>query len=671
MISVISSPIFYFIRNIKRLFYHFVYLSFKELGAFKYLTKIYDWNNIKIENILNINIPLKPERIDKLLGKFFFNSENDVPIDLIKELIGEEGEEKILNIADNIDKGIFIYFGKDLKNLGLPPKWNLNPYKNIYLNNNLHWSEYKLFDPEIGDIKFIWEPSRFSWVYWLCRAYIITKEKRYFKIFCKHFESWLSQNRPNEGPNWISGQEIAFRIIAVSFAFFVFKDNFTEEELIKISKFIFVSAERIKKCLFISMRLKNNHSLSEACGLYTAGVLFKYLRGSKNWQKVGKKILQDEALCQIYSDGTYIQHSFNYHRLMLHLICWAVRLGRINNDNFNQEIICLLQKAGEFLTTFTDIQSGKVPNYGANDSTLLIHIDNCDYLDYRPICQLVSFLTKKVKVFRKGPWDEGLIWLFGKECCNDFNNSLGHKKNNYLDGGYFKLISKDSWCLIRCHSYIDRMSHCDPLHIDLWFYGLNILRDSGSFMYFCPKDKKLENYFKSLEAHNTIKIDDSEPVFNLNRFFTFPLIQAKVIKIGDNYFSGEHYGFKRYPWGVIHRREVICDKNDKWQVEDFILGKGRHHINLVWHLPLCYYDIKSSGKEIDFIYKEDINIKIKIESTSQIYFKILRGREDNMIGVESLYYGSINDQTLLVIKSEDELPVHIISTFILNNCRPL
>ena len=50
----------------------------------------------------------------------------------------------------------------------------------------------------------------------------------------------------------------------------------------------------------------------------------------------------------------------------------------------------------------------------------------------------------------------------------------------------------------RCHRYRDRVGHVDPLHVDLWAEGINLLRDCGSYAYFAPDEPDLEYYFKSI-----------------------------------------------------------------------------------------------------------------------------------------------------------------------------
>ena len=44
-----------------------------------------------------------------------------------------------------------------------------------------HWSQ--ISDDSATDIKFIWEPNRFAFVYTLVRAYAVTPDEKYPQAF--------------------------------------------------------------------------------------------------------------------------------------------------------------------------------------------------------------------------------------------------------------------------------------------------------------------------------------------------------------------------------------------------------------------------------------------------------------------------------------------------------
>ena len=95
-----------------------------------------------------------------------------------------------------------------------------------------HWTAYEkdpsLYLPlfgEIPDVKFLWEPARFSWVFTLGRAYHLTREERYAEAFWKFSEPFMEGNPPNMGPNWVSAQEVALRLLAFCWSLQIFADS--------------------------------------------------------------------------------------------------------------------------------------------------------------------------------------------------------------------------------------------------------------------------------------------------------------------------------------------------------------------------------------------------------------------------------------------------------------
>ena len=78
---------------------------------------------------------------------------------------------------------------------------------------------------------------------------------------------------------------------------------------------------------------------------------------------MGRRVLEHEIRRQIYEDGSYLQHSMNYHRLMLHDCIWAIRLAELNGQPLSSKLIDRVRRAAEFLFQMTDPDTGRVPNY--------------------------------------------------------------------------------------------------------------------------------------------------------------------------------------------------------------------------------------------------------------------------------------------------------------------
>lgn len=211
---------------------------------------------------------------------------------------------------------------------------------------------------------------------------------------------------------------------------------------------------------------------------------------------------------QVYDDGSFVQNSTNYHRVMMDDMLWAIRLGQISGQPLPEPAIDRFVRATNWLAEMTNRDSGGVPNYGANDGAMVLPLTCCDYMDYRSTLQAAYGLISHRRRLSPGPWDEKSLWLLGEEqpaSAEPTEPSCLQAATEFADGGYYILRGPNSWLMTRCHSYHDRPGQCDMLHADLWYKGINVLRDGGTYLYNC--DESWRRFFNGTAAHNTVQVD--------------------------------------------------------------------------------------------------------------------------------------------------------------------
>jgi asparagine synthase (glutamine-hydrolysing) len=598
-------------------------------------------------------------------------------------VMGEFGVERTLAVADDYCRGRFLYYSRHALDLGWPPDWLLNPFTGGRHEARTHWCDYQTFPPALGDIKDVWEPSRFACAYWLVRAYALTSDAKYPRAFWEMFESWRRQNPPNLGPNWKCGQETALRTMAWCFALFAFWKSpaTTAERIADLAAAVALQAERIAGNIGYAVSQKNNHGLSEATGLLTVGLLFPELEGARRWEALGRRVLEQEVRRQIYDDGSYVQQSMNYHRVMLHDCMWAIRLAELNGRPLSEALTGRVGKAAEFLFEMLDFPSGRVPNYGPNDGALVLPLSSCDCTDYRPTVQTARYQATGRLVLAPGPWDEMALWLFGADALatgetpvpqdvaadlaigrvdGEGNPTSATRGGRYTAGGYYTLRTGDTWCMIRCHTYRDRPGHVDMLHVDLWWRGVNVLGDSGSYRYYDPGNPELERYFKDIRAHNTIEIDGAGPLELASRFLWLPWPQARCLEHRADFWQGEHHAYNRPPWHVVHRRSVRIADDRTWTITDELAGTGEHRIALRWHLADGPFRLDEAGRtlELDLACGP---VKLAIESPAGLHVRVERGAAQPamVMGWSSDYYGERRPRPTLQASGRLAIPARI------------
>lgn len=501
--------------------------------------------------------------------QFFFRSREDIEkIKLTAKTIEEL--EEYFNI---IKSGGLKLFSGNVVNDAFS-NWFTNPENNFVFDKKQHWTKIDEFAKGHGDIKYIWEKGRFCYLYTIIRydhQFGADNSELVFNLIV----SWIDNNQLNCGPYFKCSQEIALRICNWIFALYYYKNSnvLTQAVFQKIIDSIYAQSLHIESNLkFAAIAVRNNHIISEALGLFTVGILFPWFPQSKKWIEIGKRYLEREGIYQIYEDGSYIQHSFNYHRLIIQLYTWALQLGKVNNIYFNKKLVDRLKKTVHFIISFTQSDNGKIPNYGANDGSLIFPLNSCDYTDYRPQAGALYALLMLNSPYTHGLWDEDLNWFGLKkgELVTDKIKTQSFYK--YENGGYYILKSDESMCFIRCSKYRHRPVHADNLHVDIWYKGKNIICDRGTFSYNTDPDTMKEFY--GTLGHNTISVDFNDQMLKGPRFIWYFWSQAKYADISQNsdyvMFEGMINAFRHLKKnGIKHKRTVKQYSNSTvWEISD-------------------------------------------------------------------------------------------------------
>ncbi len=551
--------------------------------------------------------------------------------------------------------------------------WHHNPFDGKYAESKKIWAEIPDYRPQQGDPRMLWEPSRAAWAIDLARGRASAMLSDAGTLYWQWLDSWLKNNPPFCGFQWKCGQESAVRFLALAIGFWsTGAERACEQAWLWCARLAWATAYRIQHHIEYAVSQKNNHSISEACGLIVIAHLFPEFRDSAGWRTLGRRILEQELMRQIYDDGSYVQQSMNYQRVMLQGALIALRIAEIEQDSFADELYYKLQKCKTFLYQMMDPKTGRVPQYGPNDGAWIFPMNECAFWDFRPMVQALHYMFHRKRVFSHGPWDEDLLWLFGKSALQAPLDQIEPKSCRFDSGGYYTLRDRDSWMMMRCHTYRDRPAHTDILHVDLWYKGINVLRDCGTYKYYNPDEPQFEHYFDSLYAHNSVLIDHKEPMEKVSRFMKFPWPKANLLdyEVGEGYayLSGEFLGYHRHPWRVKWKRTVINIELNQWVIVDDFYGKGEHDIDLFWHLN--DFSIQKGDQKHSFIIDLDaefIHLQV-FAPKGRIKTKVVRGIADHPVqGWISDYYSEKKPAPVISAQGKCELPCRIITMIRFND----
>ncbi len=516
----------------------------------------------------------------------------------LSALLGRAGKSALLKEADEVAGGKVRLFGGEPVPLQLAPQGPLQ-----------HWTAYERGQariPESGagnpDVKFVWEPARFGWAFTLGRAYRVSGDEKYALAFWQGLETFLDANPPYLGPHWMSAQEVAIRLMAFVWASQVFADAraSTPGRQKRLAEAVAAHAARIPITLVYARSQNNNHLLSEAAGLFTAGLALPGHPQAARWRLLGWKWFNAGLQSQIDGYGEYTQHSANYHRLMLQLALWVNALHQIAGTGryFPHATAGALARAVHWLLALLDPAEGRVPNLGANDGAYIFPMTIAPFADYRPVLYAAAraFLDYDLP---HGPWDELSLW-----------SGVPLEKPKYMQLPRYvgdHIYGVDSWAYFRTAQFNSRPSHADQLHVDLWWRGLNVARDAGTYLYNAPPP--WDNPLVTAFVHNTVTLDGRDQMTRAGRFLYldwFNAYRKGRIEADANVLqclSARHYGYMRH--GVRHTRNVTAFADGRWQVADEMLvlrppwERRPLRFRLHWLLPDWEWELAEDAGRVE------------------------------------------------------------------------
>ncbi len=405
-----------------------------------------------------------------------------------------------------------LLFGAHRVEIGdAPPAWSLDPLSGEGGTDCRPW--WRIDDFAGGDIKRIWEFSRFDWAMAFAQQARCGDGAALDRLNA-WIEDWIARNPPYLGPNWKCAQEASIRLLHLSIAAIALG---TERSVsAPLQALLDAHIRRIVPTLSYAHAQDNNHATSEAAALFVAGAWLDMvgMPGGRQWQRKGRRLLERHVLRLFGTDGSFSQYSLNYHRVALDTVAiaeiWRRRSGL---PPFSKRFLARAAAATDWLYAMVDPASGDTPNLGANDGANLLALTGADYRDYRPAVQLASVLFRGTRAYPPGTWDHALAWL-GVENVAAMADPPASAV--FDDGGYAVLRRGGAMALLRYPRFRFRPSQADALHVDLWVEGENLLRDGGTFSY--NTDQRWIDYFGGIEAHNSVQFDRLPQMPRVSRF---------------------------------------------------------------------------------------------------------------------------------------------------------
>ncbi len=519
-------------------------------------------------------------------------------IDIIKDFLinlPAEKQNEIVAIADKAINGIITGFSSIDMDYGNPINWHYSPITKQESSSSVKWYRIPDFEAKRGDIKAIWEASRFTHFFYFARAYVITGDEKYYLAFSDQLRRWLKDNPYPYGANYKCGQECTLRMINALMAYTAFNQITTAEDENNMHRLVEVCYKKVLSNFFYAHKcIKNNHTLSEICGL----IIGAWCCEDKRRLRKAYRLLDKEIENQFMPDGGYVQYSFNYQRFALQIIECVFKISEKTGIAISDNSKKLVMNSALLMYQCQDA-TGDVPNYGSNDGALIFPVTVCGYRDFSPVINTVHALVTGKRLFDKGSCDEELLWF---ESGGNYPFVRIEKKSMaFKDAGLYTMRHDDGFLMICLHDFKSRPAHMDGMHIDLWHKGKNIFCDSGTYSY----ASEIGTDMAKTAAHNTVKVQGSEQMVSYSNFMIYDWTSRKDVEFTKGSFTGTMISKNGYK----HTRQIVKTKQG-YEIADEVRGSGDSCSFLI-HTP---YEVKIVPDGFEVYDESDKLCAVKVES---------------------------------------------------------
>lgn len=527
-----------------------------------------------------IDVPGVKEWKKTTRDHFFFSGKGDlkIPTSIVEQ------EKLAANVLEINNMNFSFFYSKSI-HVGNRINWHKNYLTNYEYPIHQHWSKVNDLSSEAGDIKFVWELSRFTFLYDFIRLDKHSNGDNSNKVIAFMLD-WIDKNPLNEGPNYKCSQEISLRILNWTFALYFYRDSevLTDNVFEKIASSIYNQYLHVQGNIkFSQIAVRNNHAITETMCLWLVPYLFPFFLVTKSRQAKAKKWFEKEIDFQIFEDGSYLQYSHNYHRVVVQLLTWGIELGAKNNDPVSNSCIKKAEKTLLFLLA-NQSSSGSLSNYGSNDGALFFPLNSKGYENFSPQLQALG------NVLGYRCYEENFEDKYWYGTDEKIQKTINHSTGLHLfeDEGYGIIKEENELTFLPCCKNTKRPFQADLLHLDLWYNGHNILMDSGSYLY--NADAEVVGKFVGTSAHNSLTINGKDQMERVGRFIWKDWAACSNITSDetDTHYSffAEMSGFKNIRKGIKHGRLVVKTKNKpEWKIVDTLKGTTpEDEIKLHWHV---------------------------------------------------------------------------------------
>jgi hypothetical protein len=468
-----------------------------------------------------------------------------------------------------------------------------------------------------GDVKYLWEMNRHAELVRLAQGYWLTRRPEFAHAAVSLIESWIEQNPPGIGINWISAVDVSFRTIAWCWVWTLTADcdAWTDERVGRLLWAVAQCGRFIARYDSVH-HSPNTHLTGEALGLVYIGSVFPELRSATRWRALGMNILTEEVPHQFLDDGMHYERCTGYHRYHLEFYLHALAIARAHRETWAEMFREPLRR-GAHVSLQLRRPDGTWPVFGDEDGGATVRLGTRDVTDQNELLAVAAGLLEQPELRTAAGRDATSVgwWMLDTDAwariTSDAGSGLSLPPSASLSAsGYY--VARDDWSETAWYCAVDAgphggdatgHAHTDLGHVEIARGSQWIIVDPGCPVYTSAPDRR--DWFRGQRAHATIMVDGVELAEPSSAFGWRTVAPTPLVETADEggyWYCRLRYSYPTANGPVEHERQVVLVRSWGVIVCDLLDGAGSHAVVARWPIGVRQADVQmgSAGGEVVF-----------------------------------------------------------------------
>ncbi len=296
--------------------------------------------------------------------------------------VPEDARVRLKEAAEDLLGGRWPVFARERDDMAPAPDWFLDPDTGRRAPDRRYCFAVDHRDSEaVGNVKYVWEPSRHQHLSVLAAAYHLDGDERYAKAVATQLRSWWAANPFLSGVHWTSGIELGLRLLSWVWIRRLLDGWAGAGPLFETNRTFLQQLHHHQEWL---ARLPshgssaNNHIVAEMAGQFAAGCAFPWFPESSAWREAAATKLQRELERQTFASGLNRELATEYHGFVLELGLAAALEGELAGHPLGDPVWDTLRRMTDALAAVVDVRL-RPPRQGDADDGHGLLLDGPGY----------------------------------------------------------------------------------------------------------------------------------------------------------------------------------------------------------------------------------------------------------------------------------------------------